>query len=147
MAIPKIDEQNITAAIKYIDEHGIPDKDKSTQYVLVTEEGKQYPPKYVTMEHLTYKRENGPQYVIYAWNLFSTLYFVQECLKRFGKENDKFILVYRDKTEQEKNQVATDASVVEEEKKTVMVLCIALQLNVILFKYANEILAYRGKYS
>ncbi len=39
MAIPKIDEQNITAAIKYIDEHGIPDKDKSTQYVLVTEEG------------------------------------------------------------------------------------------------------------
>ena len=47
MAIPKIDEQNITSAIKYIDEHGIPDKDKSTQYVLVTEEGKQYPPKYV----------------------------------------------------------------------------------------------------
>lgn len=38
MAIPKIDEQNIMAAIKYIDEHGIPDKDKSTQYVLVTEE-------------------------------------------------------------------------------------------------------------
>ena len=47
MAIPKIDEQNIMAAIKYIDEHGIPDKDKSTQYVLVTEEGKQYPSKYV----------------------------------------------------------------------------------------------------
>ena len=47
MAIPKIDEQNITAAIKYIDEHGVPDKNKSTQYVLVTEEGKQYPPKYV----------------------------------------------------------------------------------------------------
>ena len=47
MAIPKIDEQNITAAIKYIDEHEIPDKDKSTQYVLVTEEGKQYPSKYV----------------------------------------------------------------------------------------------------
>ena len=47
MAIPKIDEQNIMAAIKYIDEHEIPDKDKSTQYVLVTEEGKQYPSKYV----------------------------------------------------------------------------------------------------
>lgn len=27
MAIPKIDEQNITAAIKYIDEHEIPDKE------------------------------------------------------------------------------------------------------------------------
>lgn len=268
MAIPKIDEQNITAAIKYIDEHGIPDKNKSTQYILVTEEGKQYPPKYViavanhlangvdiitegynaveaknyfetrgynieskqekfeltisaesmvstdirftmdnlyfgdnyrpidtyfikadgkiirrkynkgerrntnqtlprlafqifesqinnlsdldmksfpicrytpeaeticgifktveeflkyknSMEHLTYRRENGPQYVIYAWNLFSTLYFVQECLKRFGSKDDKFVLVYRDKTEQEKNQAVTDASVVEEEKKTV----------------------------
>ena len=47
MAIPKIDEQNITAAIKYIDEHGVPDKNKSTQYVLITEDGKQYPPKYV----------------------------------------------------------------------------------------------------
>ena len=47
MAIPKIDEQNIMAAIKYIDEHGIPDKDKSTQYVLVTEGGKQYPSEYV----------------------------------------------------------------------------------------------------
>lgn len=268
MAIPKIDEQNITAAIKYIDEHGVPDKNKSTQYVLVTEKGKQYPPKYViavanhlangediitdgynaveaknyfetrgynieskqekfeltisaesmvstdirftmdnlyfgdnyrpidtyfikadgeiirrkynkgerrntnqtlprlafqifesqinnlsdldmksfpicrytpeteticgifktveeflkyknSMEHLTYRRENGPQYVIYAWNLFSTLYFVQECLKRFGSKDDKFVLVYRDKTEQEKNQVVADASVVEEEKKTV----------------------------
>ena len=29
MAIPKIDEQNITAAIKYIDEHGVPDRNKS----------------------------------------------------------------------------------------------------------------------
>lgn len=267
MAIPKIDERNIAAAIKYIDGHGVPDKNKSTQYVLVTEEGKQYPPKYViavanhlangadiitdgfnaveaknyfetrgyhielkqekfeltisadevmstdtrftmnnlyygdnyrpidayfvkadgetirrrynkgerrntnqtlprlafqifesqinnlsdldlerfpicrytpvteticgifktveeflkyknSMEHLTYRRENGPQYVIYCWNLFSTLLFVQECLKRFGYEGDKFILVYRDKTEQEKNQAVTDASVVEEEKKT-----------------------------
>lgn len=267
MAIPKIDEQNILEAIKYIDEHGIPDINKSTQYVLVTEEGKQYPPKYViavanhlangteivtdgfnaveaknyfetrgynieskqekyeltitatdvvstderftmnalglgdnyrpidayfasaegdiirrkynkgerrntnqtlprlacqiyesqlvslsdwdkakfpickytpeneticgifstveeflkyknSMEHLTYQRENGPQFVIYSWNVFSTLIFVQECLKRFGKEGDKFILLYRDKTEQEKNQATNEAIVVEEEKKS-----------------------------
>ncbi|WP_455719856.1 AAA family ATPase [Agathobacter sp.] len=267
MAIPKIDEQNITAAIKYIDEHGVPDKNKSTQYVLVMQDGKQYPPKYViavanhlangvdivtdgfnaveaknyfeargynieskqekyeltissdeivstdtrfsidnlhigdnykpidtyfvkadgekikrkynkgerrntnqtlprlafqifesqinnlsdldkenfpickyspetdmicgifktveeflkyknSMEHLTYRRENGPQYVIYAWNLFSTLFFVKECLKRFGNKGDKFILVYRDKTEQEKNQAVTDADVVAGEQKT-----------------------------
>lgn len=268
MAIPKIDEQEIEAAIKYIDEHGVPDKNKCTQYVLVMEDGKQYPPKYViavadylangtdivtdrfniieaknyfetrgynieskqekfqltitatevsstdarftmdnlglgdnyrpidayfvplkgetirrkynkgerrntnqtlprlacqifesqlvslsdwdkekfpickytpeseivcgifstveeflkyknSMEHLTYQRENGPQFVIYAWNIFSTLIFVQECLKRFGKEGDKFVLVYRDKTEQEKNQAANEAIVVEEEKKSV----------------------------
>ena len=267
MAIPKIDENNIIAAIEYIDDHGVPDKNNSTQYVLVTEDGKKYPPKYViaianylangvdietdgfnameaknyfeargynieskqekyeltitakninstddrftidnlslggnyrpidayfvsadgetvrrkynkgerrntnqtlprlafqifenqinslsdwdkekfpickyspeteticgifstveqflkyrnSMEHLTYKRENGPQYIIYSWNIFSTLLFVQECLKRFGKEEDRFILVYRDKTEQEKNQAVNDAIVVEEEKKT-----------------------------
>lgn len=267
MAIPKIDEQSIIAAIKYIDEHGVPDRNKSTQYVLVTEDGKQYPPKYViavaahlangtdiitdgyntieaknyfetrgynieskqekfeltitatevvstddrftmdnlglggnyrpidayfvsaegeivrrkynkgerrntnqtlprlacqifekqltnlsdwdkekfpicqytpesemicgifstveeylkyknSMEHLTYQRENGPQFVIYSWNVFSTLFFVRECLKRFGKEGDKFILLYRDKTEQEKNQATNEAIVVEEEKKS-----------------------------
>lgn len=267
MAIPKIDEQSIIAAIKYIDEHGVPDRNKSTQYVLLTEDGKQYPPKYViavaahlangtdiitdgyntieaknyfetrgynieskqekfeltitatevvstddrftmdnlglggnyrpidayfvsaegeivrrkynkgerrntnqtlprlacqifekqltnlsdwdkekfpicqytpesemicgifstveeylkyknSMEHLTYQRENGPQFVIYSWNVFSTLFFVRECLKRFGKEGDKFILLYRDKTEQEKNQATNEAIVVEEEKKS-----------------------------
>lgn len=31
MAIPKIAEQSITAAIEYIDTHGVPDKYKSTQ--------------------------------------------------------------------------------------------------------------------
>ena len=47
MSIPKVDKQDIAAAIEYIDKHGVPNKNKSTQYVLVTEEGKQYPPKYV----------------------------------------------------------------------------------------------------
>ena len=267
MAIPKIDEQSITEAMKYIDEHGVPGRNKSTQYVLVAENGKQYPPKYViavanhlanggeivtdgynaveaknyfetrgynieskqekfeititakevvstderftmdnldlgdnyrpidayyvpangdivrrkynkgerrntnqtlprlacqiyessiislsdydkqnfpickytpdreticgifstveeflkyknSMEHLTYQREDGPQFVIYSWNVFSTLLFVQECLRRFGNEGDKFILVYREKTEQETSQAKTDAIVVEEEKKS-----------------------------
>lgn len=45
MAIPKINEEDITAAIKYIEEKGVPEKNKSSRYVLVTEEGKQYPPK------------------------------------------------------------------------------------------------------
>ena len=38
MAIPKINDQNIADAIKYIDEHGVPDKNKSTQYLLVMED-------------------------------------------------------------------------------------------------------------
>ena len=49
---------------------------------------------------------------------FSTLIFVQECLKRFGKEGDRFVLLYRDKTEQEKNQATNEAIAVEEEKKS-----------------------------
>ena len=47
MAIPKINEEDITAAIKYIEENGVPEKNKSSLFVLVTVEGKQYPPKYV----------------------------------------------------------------------------------------------------
>lgn len=263
MAIPKINEQSIKDAIKYIDDNGIPDKNKSTQYELVMDDGKTYPPKYViavadhllngteiqtngynaveaknyfetrgfkietkqlkyeltitsekvsstderftiealglgdgyksldayfikadgntirrkynkgerrntnqtmprlacqiyenqiaslsdwdkerfpvcqytpndevicgiyptveefkkhrnTIEYLMYTRENGPQFVIYCWNIFSTIKFVQECLKRFGEHGDQFILSYRDKTEQEKNQNSTDTAVVEE---------------------------------
>ena len=51
-----------------------------------------------SMEFLIYRRDGGPQFVIYSWNIFSTLVFVQECLKRFGKSSDKFILVYREKS-------------------------------------------------
>lgn len=266
MAIPKIDENSILEAFKFIDEHGVPDRNKSTQYAIVTESGKEYPPKYViavanqianggdivtegynaveaknyfetrgyqiitkqvkfeltitaeeitstderfrrnnlllgdgykpidayyvssegepvrrkynkgerrntnqtlprlafqifessiaslsewdrdqfpicqyrpeesmitgiyltldeykkkrgnSLEFLIYSRENGPQFVIYSWNIFSTILFVQECLKRFGNAGDKFVLVYRDKTEQEKNQVSNEVAVVEKEK-------------------------------
>lgn len=51
-----------------------------------------------SMEFLIYRRDGGPQFVIYSWNIFSTLVFVQECLKRFGKSGDKFILIYREKS-------------------------------------------------
>ena len=47
MAIPKIKEQNIIAALNYIDENGVPSQNQSTKYELVTEDGKKYPPKYV----------------------------------------------------------------------------------------------------
>ena len=47
MAIPKITEQDIIEALKYIDENGVPPEYQSTKYELVTKEGKKYPPKYV----------------------------------------------------------------------------------------------------
>lgn len=47
MAIPKIKEQDIIDALKYIDENGVPFHNQSTKYALVTEDGKKYPPKYV----------------------------------------------------------------------------------------------------
>lgn len=53
-----------------------------------------------SMEFLIYRREGSPQFVIYSWNIFSTLVFVQECLKRFGKPDDKFILIYREKSKE-----------------------------------------------
>ena len=50
-----------------------------------------------TLEYLTYECENGESLFFYCWNIFSTLIFVKECLKRFGTEGDKFILIYKDK--------------------------------------------------
>lgn len=54
-----------------------------------------------TIEYLTYSYDNGRQFVIYCWNIFSTIIFVQECLKRFGEPGDQFVLTYRDKDEKE----------------------------------------------
>ena len=263
MAIPKVEEQAIHDAIKYIDEHGVPDKNKSTKYELVIEDGKRYPPKYViavadhlangadiategynaveaknylqsrgfmietkqekyeltitadsvsstderftmsnlglgdnyksldvyfkkadgnitrrnyskgerrnsnqtmpriacqifenqlaalsvderenfpvcryttdseiirgvfasveqfkkqrnTIEYLTYNYDNGRQFVIYCWNIFSTILFVQECLKRFGETGDQFTLTYREKDEKETEQAENQAALTEE---------------------------------
>lgn len=47
MAIPKIKDQDINHALKYIDENGVPSYHQSSRYELVTEDGKKYPPKYV----------------------------------------------------------------------------------------------------
>lgn len=71
-----------------------------------------------SMENSTYKREGGPQFVIYSWNVFSTLVFVRECLKRLGELGDKFVLVYRDKTEQEFSQTKAKQAVDEDVIKT-----------------------------
>ena len=54
-----------------------------------------------TFEHMDYTYDNGRMFVIYSWSTFSTLIFVQECLKRFGDPGDQFVLVYREKDENE----------------------------------------------
>lgn len=263
MAIPNINEKDILEAIKYIDENGVPDKNKSTVYQLVLENGKMYPPKYViavadfiangneinthaynaieaknflkkngftveirqekyeltitaesvvstderftlnditlgdgykpldvyferadgeiirrqynkgerrnsnqtmpriacqvferpiadlsgmekeqfpvcqytldgeiirgifssveefrkhrnTIEYMTYNSETGARFVIYCWNIFSTILFSQECLRRFGQPGDKFVLLYREKDEKEIEQT-DDGTLAEEE--------------------------------
>nr|WP_259335281.1 ATP-binding protein [Bombilactobacillus bombi] len=65
-----------------------------------------------TIEYLTYKFGNGQQFVFYCWNLFSTILFVQECLKRFGNSNDQFVLIYRGKNNN--NEKTSDSGPVSE---------------------------------
>lgn len=67
-----------------------------------------------TIEYLVYSRDDGPQFVMYCWNIFSTIMFVQECLKRFGEPEDKFVLVYREKDKKENKQVYEDITSNEE---------------------------------
>lgn len=67
-----------------------------------------------TIEYLTYGYDIGRQFVIYCWNIFSTIFFVQECLKRFGKPGDRFVLVYREKDESETETAEAEQAVQEE---------------------------------
>ena len=61
-----------------------------------------------SIEYLTYPCADGSQFVIYAWNIFSTILFVKECLKRFGNEGDKFVLTYCCKADDEKDDVSDE---------------------------------------
>ena len=47
MAIPKLKKQDVIDALKFIDENGVSEHNTSVKYVLVSEDGKKYPPKYV----------------------------------------------------------------------------------------------------
>lgn len=67
-----------------------------------------------TIEYLTYGYDNGRQFVIYCWNIFSTIIFVQECLRRFGEPEDQFVLTYREKDEKETEAAKTEAAAQEE---------------------------------
>jgi len=52
-------------------------------------------------EYSVYTSKSGKEIVFYSWNVFSTIIFVQECLKRFGKSGDQFVLTYSEKGENE----------------------------------------------
>ena len=67
-----------------------------------------------SIEFLRYNYDDGRQFVIYCWNIFSTIIFVQECLKRFGDEGDLFVLTYRDKDEKEMVEEKAEATAKEE---------------------------------
>lgn len=67
-----------------------------------------------TFEYLIYRYDYGRQFVIYCWNIFSTILFVQECLKRFGEPKDQFVPIYREKEEKEMQQDEKE-SVAQEE--------------------------------
>ena len=54
-----------------------------------------------SIEYMTYSYDGDRKFVIYCWNIFSTIAFVQECLKRFGVPGDRFVLTYREKQDKE----------------------------------------------
>lgn len=68
-----------------------------------------------TIEYMTYSYDNGRLFVIYCWNIFSTIIFVRECLKRFGQEGDQFVLTYREKDIVETIQPENEEAVIEEQ--------------------------------
>lgn len=66
-----------------------------------------------SIEYLIYTYDEDRQFVIYCWNVFSTIIFVQECLKRFGQPGDKFVLTYREKIDKEDTIVDNNKPPVE----------------------------------
>lgn len=75
MAIPEIKKQDVLDAIKFIDEHGVPNQNKSTRYKLCTEDGKMYPPRYViaVANHLA----NGEDIIAEGYNSIEAINFLK----------------------------------------------------------------------
>ena len=72
---------------------------------------------YNTYAYLKYPYDENHDFVIYCWNVFSTILFVQECLKRFGNTGDKFILVYRVKNIHDNNEERENEKIVSDDEK------------------------------
>lgn len=66
------------------------------------------------IEHCgVYESNNGAVFFFYSYFIFSTIIFAKECLQRFGKTGDKFVLEYMEKAEQKKNQIYSESVVNE----------------------------------
>ncbi len=74
----------------------------------------EYKKRRKTFEYLVYSYDGDRQFVIYSWNVFSTIVFVQECLKKFGKSGDSFKLIYREKDEKENSEDEEGVAAAEE---------------------------------
>lgn len=74
---------------------------------LSTEEYKKH---HSSMGKVDYKYDNGKHLIISYWNIFSTIIFVQECLKRFGKQGDQFVLTYQEKSQKEAETVGNETA-------------------------------------
>lgn len=67
--------------------------------------------------YVDYKNDSGSRHFVlhyYPRNIFSSIIFVQECLKRFGEPGDKMVLIYYEKDEKEKQEATTEAAAQEE---------------------------------
>ncbi len=58
----------------------------------------------------SYSSNTGRLFVLRSEKLFFTTLFAQECLKRFGEEGDRFILIYKKPVEEEKTEQPTSAA-------------------------------------
>lgn len=68
-----------------------------------------------TIEYLTYNYGDGKTFVFYCWNIFSTIIFIRECLKRFGNQGDCFELTYKDKERKEKDEEVSNTNIIAAE--------------------------------
>ena len=64
-----------------------------------------------TIEYLRFNYGDGKTFVFYCWNIFSTIIFIRECLKRFGNQGDCFELTYRDKENKEKIEEVSNTNI------------------------------------
>lgn len=92
MAIPKLKKQDVIDALKFIDENGVPEHNTSVKYVLVSENGKKYPPKYVVAvaDHLA----NGADISTESFNSVDA----KDYLENMGfvieeKQQEKYMLI------------------------------------------------------